>query len=201
MPSGDRLVVRAVSGQDAESLLGSDLPDSSKSVRVLERGRSERVDSLLDDPEVDLEITRRLGVSTGLYVPLVVRGESIGIVVAHDKDGRDPRFTQEDLRLAETFAARAAVAAELSTRVARDALARVVDAQELERRRLARELHDETGQALTSILLGLHAVEEADINQDAREATGRLREQVVETLHDVRRLAVELRPRRSTTSA
>jgi signal transduction histidine kinase len=164
-------------------------------VRVLERARSERVDSLIDDPEVDQEFTRRLGASTALFVPLVVQGESIGVVVAHDKQARDPRFTQQDLRLAETFASRAAAATDLSTRVAREALARVVDAQELERRRLARELHDETGQALTSILLGLRAVEEAGSEQETREATGQLREQVVETLHDVRRLAVELRPK------
>ena len=195
LPLGPRLVIRAASGDAAERLVGSELPATSKSVRVLERGRSERVDSLIDDPEVDQEFTRRLGASTGLYVPLVVRGDAIGVVVAHDKQARDPRFTQEDLRLAETFASRAAAAADLSTRVARDALARVVDAQELERRRLARELHDETGQALTSILLGLREVEEAGSEQEAREATAHLRDQVVDTLHDVRRLAVELRPK------
>jgi signal transduction histidine kinase len=49
----------------------------------------------------------------------------------------------------------------LSERVSRDALRQVVEAQELERKRLARELHDETGQALTSILLGLKDVERA----------------------------------------
>jgi len=195
LPVGPRIVVRAASGDAAEALVGSELPATAKSVRVLERGRSERVDSLIEDPEVDQEFTRRLGASTGLFVPLVVRGEPIGVVVAHDKQSRDARFTQQDLRLAETFASRAAAAADLSTRVARDALARVVDAQELERRRLARELHDETGQALTSILLGLHAIEEAGSEQEVREATAHLREQVVETLHDVRRLAVELRPK------
>jgi signal transduction histidine kinase len=195
LPIGSRLVVRAASGAAVEALVDSEIPSTAKSVRVLQRGRSERVDSLIDDPEVDQEFTRRLGASTGLFVPLVVRGDAIGVVVAHDKQARDPRFTQQDLRLAETFASRAAAAADLSTRVARDALARVVDAQELERRRLARELHDETGQALTSILLGLREVEEAGSEQDAREATAHLREQVVETLHDVRRLAVELRPK------
>ena len=46
-------------------------------------------------------------------------------------------------------------------RVSRDAVRRVVEAQELERARLARELHDETGQALTSILLGLKSLEES----------------------------------------
>jgi signal transduction histidine kinase len=195
LPVGPRLIVRAAAGDAVEELVGSEIPITAKSMRVLQRGRSERVDSLIDDPEIDQEFTRRLGVSTGLFVPLVVRGEPIGVVVAHDKQARDPRFTQQDLRLAETFASRAAAAADLSTRVARDALARVVDAQELERRRLARELHDETGQALTSILLGLREVEEAGSEQEAREATARLREQIVETLHDVRRLAIELRPK------
>jgi signal transduction histidine kinase len=65
----------------------------------------------------------------------------------------------------------------------------------VERRRLARELHDETGQALTSILLGLRAVEEAQSGEQSREAAAQLRELVVETLQDVRRLAVQLRPK------
>jgi signal transduction histidine kinase len=195
LPSGDRLIVRAAAGHGAGALVGEELPESSKSAKVAQRGRSESVDSLLDDPEVAQDVTRKVGASTGLYVPLLVRGEPIGIIVAHDKRGADPRFTQEDLRLAETFAARAAVAADLSTRVARAAVARVVDAQELERRRLARELHDETGQALTSMLLALRAVEEAKDEAGAREATARLRELLVETLHDVRRLAVALRPK------
>jgi signal transduction histidine kinase len=66
-----------------------------------------------------------------------------------------------------------------------------VQAQELERRRLARELHDETGQALTSILLGLKALEDSAPG----DAVANLRELVVATLQDVRRLAVELRPK------
>ena len=99
------------------------------------------------------------------------------------------------MRLAETFAARAAVAVDLSERVASDALRRVVSAQELERQRLARELHDETGQALTSILLGLKSFEDAGEPRGVAGATGELRELVVTTLQDVRRLAVELRPK------
>ena len=72
-----------------------------------------------------------------------------------DKQERGPRFTEDDLRLAEAFASRAAVAVDLSEQTTRDALRRVVAAQELERRRLARELHDGIGQDLTSLLLGL----------------------------------------------
>ncbi len=88
-----------------------------------------------------------------------------------------------------------ATAVELSERVARDALRRVVSAQELERKRLARELHDETGQALTSILLGLQSVEDLPPDVDPKKAIADLRDLVVATLQDVRRLAVELRPK------
>jgi len=197
LPFGDgRLRFAAVAGegaadfeQETASLRGS------KNGRVLERMRSERIDSLIDDPEVDQDIARRLGLRAGLFVPLVAHDRAIGVIAVHDKVAGDGRFSDDDLRLAETFAARAAVAVDLSQRVARDALRRVVTAQELERRRLARELHDETGQALTSMLLGLKAVEDAGSTEEMRAASADLRELVVQTLQDVRRLAVELRPR------
>jgi len=195
LPHGDGMRIAAAAGSNLESQVGTTLPPRSKTARVLERRRSERVDSVLDDPEVNQETARRLEMSTALYVPIVVRGEAIGVIGAHDKLGSDPRFTHEDLRLAETFAARAAVAVELSQRVAREALRRVVGAQELERRRLARELHDETGQALTSILLGLRNVGEAASESELREAVAEVRDLVRSTLQDVRQLAVELRPK------
>jgi signal transduction histidine kinase len=192
---GEELRFAAVAGDGAEDLAGQTTTRAgSKSGRVLERRRSERVDSILDDPDVSPEATRLLAARTGLWVPLVARGEAIGVIAAHDKLGEDARFTDNDLRLAETFATRAAVAVDLSERIARDALRRVVEAQELERRRLSRELHDETGQALTSILLGLRSLDESLETEDARAAAAGLRELVVATLQDVRRLAVELRP-------
>ena len=190
------LRIEAADADDADDILGLQLERAgSKSGVVLERRRAERVDSLADDPEVDQAAAQALGARTGLYVPLVAGGRSIGIIGAHDKEGEDPRFSDDDLRLAETFATRAAVAVDLSARVAGDALRRVVEAQELERRRLARELHDQTGQELTSVLLSLKTVEEANSEAERAEALAAVREQVVETLHDVRRLAVELRPK------
>src|ERR687887_208025 len=196
LPAGaDRLRFAAVAGEGGIELAGTSVSRAgSKSGRVLDRGQSERVESVLDDPDVDQEATRLLGARSGLWVPLRVRRRSIGILAAHDKLGADVRFSDTDLRLAETFASRAAVAVDLSERLARDALRRIVEAQEAERRRLARELHDETGQALTSILLGLKALEEKLPADDSRAAVGGLRDLVVSTLQDVRRLAVELRP-------
>ena len=193
---GATLVVRASDGEGADEFLGIRLErDGSKTGKVLERRRSERVDSMIDDFEIDQDAGRRLAARTGLFVPMLLRDRAIGVISAHDKEGSDARFTEEDVRLAEAFASRAAVAVDLSERVASDALRRVVSAQELERQRLARELHDETGQALTSILLGLKAVEDAKNPSDLEAAAGQLRELVVSTLQDVRRLAVELRPK------
>ena len=193
---GGALRVEAADGAGADDILGLQLERAgSKSGRVLERRRAEQVDSLADDPEVDYEATQPLDLRTGLYVPLIAGGRPIGVIVAHDKEGDDPRFTDDDLRLAETFAPRAATAVDLSARVAANALRRVMEAQELERRRLARELHDQTGQELTSVLLGLKAVEEAKSDAERAEALAGVRELVVGTLHDVRRIAVELRPK------
>ncbi len=190
------LRIAAADGDRAAELLGQRFPiGQSKSGHVLRSRHGERVDDLDADPDVDRDVTVPFGVTTGLFVPLLTHERAIGVIVAHDKVGDDPRFSDDDVRVAETFAARAAVAVDLSERVARDALRRVVSAQELERRRLARELHDETGQALTSILLGLKAAEDAGGSPEAKEALASLRELVIETLHDVRRLAVELRPR------
>jgi two-component system, NarL family, sensor histidine kinase DevS len=195
LPSGDdELRFAAVAGDRAELAGATVTRSTSKTGRVLERRQSERVDAVLDDPDVDHEAMRLLAARSGLWVPLLVRGRAIGVLAAHDKLGADVRFTDTDLRLAETFATRAALAVDLSERIAQDALRRVVEAQELERRRLARELHDETGQALTSILLGLKALEERTADEASRAATEELRELVVSTLQDVRRLAVELRP-------
>jgi signal transduction histidine kinase len=196
-PGGHDLRIAAADGEgtDAFGLIGMELEvTGSKTGRVLQRARSERVDSVLDDPEIDQHAARRMVIRSALYVPLVVRTRPIGVVVAHDKRGATSSFTDDDVRLAESLTARAAMAVDLSERVSRDAVRRVVEAQELERARLARELHDETGQALTSILLGLKSLEERVDSDEGRRATSELRELVVSTLQDVRRLAVELRP-------
>ena len=194
--TADALRVAAVDGEGAEAWVGTQLLElhGSKVGRVLERARSERVDSILDDPEVDQKAARELGITTALYVPLIVHGHAIGVIAAHDKLGEDPRFDNDDVRLAESLGERAAIAVDLSERVTRDAMRRAVEAQELERKRLARELHDETGQALTSILLGLKSVEQAIDSDEGRAGVAALRELVVSTLQNVRRLAVELRP-------
>jgi signal transduction histidine kinase len=196
LPVGGELRISVAAGEGGEHLVGLRLDyEHSKAGRVFHRRRTERIDSVWDDPEIDQAAARLTAMRTALYVPLLVRERAYGVLLAVDKHTADPRFTDDDVRLAETFASRAGIALSLSEQVTRDALRRVVEAQELERKRLSRELHDETGQALTSVLLGLRAVEDAVTPEEARRAATAVRELVVSTLQDVRRLAVELRPK------
>ena len=197
LPGGeDSLELAAADGEHSDELVGFRLSASrSKAGRVFQQGASVRVDSILDDPDVDPDLARRVSARAGLWVPLLARGRAIGVLMAFDRRQFDPRFSDGDVRVAESFAARTAIAVDLSRRVARETVERIVEAQELERRRLSHELHDETGQALTSILLGLKTLEDAKGQGDLSAAVGQLRELVVATLQDVRRLAVELRPK------
>ena len=73
-------------------------------------------------------------------------------------------------------------------------LARVISAQEEERKRIARELHDETGQALTSLMVGLKVTEDLTDATQIREQTAELRTLAAQALENVRHLATELRP-------
>ena len=191
--SGELRVVVA-DGEDLADVVGYTMPSLSKHARVLGRGMSERVDSLLADPEVDQVLAGRVGGVTALLIPLVFRERAIGIVSAFNKTGPDTRFTDDDVRLAEAFGARAALAVHLSQRVARETVDAILEAQEAERSRLARELHDETGSALTAVLLGLAAIDGAATLPEAREASAALRKNASSALENVGRLAFAIRP-------
>jgi signal transduction histidine kinase len=73
----------------------------------------------------------------------------------------------------------------------------VISAQEDERKRIARELHDEAGQALTALIIGLERGEQAMPGEHLakpRETVARLRDLAVATLEEIRNLAHDLRP-------
>jgi signal transduction histidine kinase len=73
-------------------------------------------------------------------------------------------------------------------------LDQVITAQEDERKRIARELHDETSQALTSLMVGLKVLEQRPDLADGREALADLRSLTAKTLDAVHDLSLQLRP-------
>ena len=89
------------------------------------------------------------------------------------------------------------VAAEERERARRDVLRAVIVAQEEERARVSRDLHDDIGQALTSVMLGLRLIgnpANAGADDAARVRFDELGELIAEALRSTRRLAFELRP-------
>jgi signal transduction histidine kinase len=77
----------------------------------------------------------------------------------------------------------------------RAAFRRIIAAQELERQRLALELHDGTAQTLAAALLTLQRAEAAATSAEVAAVNAELRELIREAVESVRALAVDLRPR------
>ncbi len=209
------LTVVAAAGAGADRLLGIELPaGASKIGTAIRARRSVIVDDLTADPDAHQPTVALLGIRSQVIVPLVHRSQVLGAITAGDeREGRV--LTAADRRVLETYATRAVLAiviarvlsaererleaegrlraSELREAGRRETLRRVVDAQEHERRRIARELHDETGQALTSVLLGLRLIEE--VSPDVRAAVTELRETITAAIQELRALAVDLRPK------
>ena len=128
-----------------------------------------------------------------LLVPLVFRGRALGLLSAFDAEGGEG-FGEHHERLLQSFAASAATAVATAQSVATDRLRASLDAAERERRRWARELHDETLQALGALRVliasGLRRGTPEALEQVAREAVEHLTTEIA----SLRTLITELRP-------
>jgi signal transduction histidine kinase len=100
----------------------------------------------------------------------------------------------EERRRAETALRRSERRYRALVQVRRHLLKKLISAQEDERRRIARDLHDEIGQSLTSLLIGLRTVADAATLEAARGHANELRRIAASTTEEVRRLARGLRP-------
>lgn len=148
--------------------------------------------------------TGRPATATGLAaVPLMAEGKVLGAVgvatVAHRS------LAPEELELLAAIGHQIGVAVEnarlyLESRHMQDALRdyarQVTQAQEEERKRIARELHDDTAQALVLVARGLDAVSDSGgrLPKAAMARLEEVRSLAQRTLSNVRRFSRDLRP-------
>ncbi len=158
-------------------------------------GRPFRTANRPDDPRVrdhHAETVAREGVIASLVVPIWISGQVEGLVYVENRTNR--AFTDRDEAILIRLADHAAIAIQNATlfRRLQGLSGRLMEVQEAERRHLARELHDEIGQLLTSLRLTLDVPEPA--SPAVRERLGKAQVLVQELLDRIRALSLDLRP-------
>jgi signal transduction histidine kinase len=129
-----------------------------------------------------------------LLVPLVFQGHALGVLCAFDHLGDERSFGAEHEQLLLAFAASAATAVATARNVAEDRLRHSLRSAEEERRRWARELHDDTLQGMAALRVGLSAALRSG-DPDALEVA--VRDAVAAlavSIDDLRSLITDLRP-------
>jgi two-component system, NarL family, sensor histidine kinase DevS len=189
---GDELVAASVAGEREGGMAKAQIPiEGSIPGRVLEAREPQRVHNL-DASLMARPGNQDMGV-TALLVPLLFRGDALGVLVALDPLGRDVGFSDEDEVVLVSFAASAATAVSTAQSVAEDRTRDSIAAAERERGRWARELHDESLQSLAGVRVLLSAARRSD----PKEIDGLLKQgidQVDVTIAEMRRLIADLRP-------
>jgi signal transduction histidine kinase len=188
---GDELIVAAVAGQGVDGVRGKRLPvEHSIAGAALKTGRAQRFRDVPDDTFA----SRELGARSALVTPMMFRNRAIGFLSAFDRISGDGTFTEEDERLLQAFAASAATAVVTAQSASNEALQRSVQASEHERRRWARELHDETLQELAGLKVLLSTARRDEDRARLDAAVDEAVDMLGHSIANLRALITDLRP-------
>jgi signal transduction histidine kinase len=163
---------------------------------AMRTGRTQRLEDELNRARFDEHGLGRLGLQAagGLAVPLVFRGSTYGVLLALDRLHDGPAFSSEDQRLLEAFAASAASAVATAQSIASEHSRQRLAAAESERKRWARELHDETLQSLSALRIGLSSAGRSERPDALPQAVVQAVGQLEEAIANLRALITDLRP-------
>ena len=193
---GDELELAAGAGELPAGLLGQRVPlEHTVASAALRARQPQRLSDQLNRARFDQHGLGHLGLSAreGLVVPLVFRDRAYGVLVAIDHLDGD-LFAAEHERLLAAFAASAATAVATARSAEDEHRRQRVAATEAERGRWARELHDETLQALGNLRLTLSAARRSGTAEAMATAIDRSLEQLELDIVGLRALITELRP-------
>ena len=192
---GEELAIAAGAGQLPGDLIGRRVPLAhTVASAALRAGQTQWLTDQLNRARFQQHGLGHLGLEfeTGLVVPLVFRDTAYGVLVALDHLGDG--FTAEHQRLLESFATSAATAVATATSAADERGRQRVAAAEAERSRWARELHDETLQALGSLRLMLSSARRSQEPETITAAVNQTIEQLELDIANLRALITVLRP-------
>jgi signal transduction histidine kinase len=189
LPGPDGLVVADAAGEVPADLLGRAVELDRSLLEAEQRADGGRPGPAVREMLAGLEIE----VAAVLLSPLVHRGRPVGMLAALDRlDGEG--FSADDELLLSSFATSAATAVAMVRAVESDRLRLSISASERERRRWARELHDDTLQQLGALKV-LHDTALLRGEEDVmRRSLERATEQLHETISGLEGLITELRP-------
>jgi signal transduction histidine kinase len=194
LQEGDVLVVAAAAGPSSDVSLGRTLSlDGTLAGSVVTTGAAERVPSLADRLGHGLDEVCA-GAASALVVPLGFRGRARGVLVALDRAHGSPMFDADDEHLLSAFGASAAIAIATAQSVESERLRDSIRASEAERRRWARELHDETLQELGALKLALESALAGGDPDALSAATRKVVDQLQFSIESLQNLITELRP-------
>lgn len=197
LKQGDELVVAAGAGELPAGLIGQRVAlEDTLASHAMRTGRPQRLEDELNRARFDEHGLGRFGLDAagGLIVPLIVRGETHGVLVAVDRLSDGPTFSTDDERLLESFAVSAATAVAMARSIASDRQRQRLAATEGERQRWARELHDETLQSLSALRIGLSAAARSDRPEALGQAVRQSVDHLDEAIANLRALITDLRP-------
>jgi signal transduction histidine kinase len=188
---GDEFVVAAVAGEGVDGLQGTRLPlEGSLASEAMRSGRAQRFTKV--PPETFA--AREMGAETAIVTPMMFRNRPVGFLIAMDRMAGDRVFGEDDQRLLQAFAASAATAVATAQTAGDEALRRSLEASESERARWARELHDETLQAMAGLRVLLSGARRSGDQDRIMAAMGEAISLLEQGIADLRALITDLRP-------